>query len=126
MYTVHKPMLVGCAASRHIPAVCSWLTKSTKPAGMPRTTSQLKPSSGMSSANGRSGDSSRQTSRPSERVSSSATDSAMPMAVSSRAGAMLSCDSSAAICRELRRKQERASCFTSASVVLGACEHRSG
>lgn len=44
-------MLVGCAARRHIPAPWNGLRKSTKPAGMPRTTSELKPSSGINKAN---------------------------------------------------------------------------
>lgn len=54
-------MLVGCAASRHIPAPCNGLKKSTRPAGIPRTTSELNPSSGIKRPSGNSSDSSRQT-----------------------------------------------------------------
>lgn len=138
-------MLVGCAARRHMPAPCNGLKKSTKPAGMPRTTSELKPSSGIKSANGSSSDSSRQTyksnrlikismknlilkwliltSRSSPRVSSSATDSAIRIAVSIKFLGIFSCDNNAAICSEFRRKHEQASFWTSSSLVLAACEH---
>lgn len=61
MYTVHSPKLVGCGDNWHIPAACNGFTKSTSPGGIPRTTSQLKPSSGISSAKGKSGDSSSVT-----------------------------------------------------------------
>lgn len=61
MYTVQRPILVGCAASRHMPACCNGFKKSTNPAGIPRTTSELKPSSGIKSASGNSSDSSSNT-----------------------------------------------------------------
>lgn len=130
MYTVHSPILVGCAANRHMPAPCNGFRKSTKPAGIPRTTSELKPSSGISSCNGSSGDSSNNTykqhktksniakfyaenikvntSRSSPRVNSSATDSAIRIAVSIRFRGIFSCDSNAAICNEFKRKHEHA------------------
>lgn len=116
-------MLVGCDASRHMLAIWNGLKKSTNPAGMPRTTSQLKPSSGSSSANGNSGDSSNRISRPSALLSSSATDSAIRTAVSIRFRGMVSCDSRAPICSELSRKHEQASCCTSVTDVLGACRN---
>lgn len=113
-------MLVGCDASRHIPATWYGVRKSTKPAGIPRTTSQLKPSTGRRSASGRSGDSSKRISRPSARVSSSATDSAILTHASISARGIVSCERRADIWRELRRKHEHASCWTSVTFVFGA------
>lgn len=76
MQTVHSPLEVGWALSRHRPACCRGPTNSTRPAGIPRTTSQLQPSSGSRNGKASSGSSSSLTSRPSERASSSARFSA--------------------------------------------------
>lgn len=116
-------MEVGWAASRHMPCCWRGLRKSTRPVGMPRTTSQLNPSSGSRSAKWSSGDSSNRTSRPSARVSSSATDSAILMAVSTRLRGSFSCCSSAAIWREFKRKQEQANCWISSTEDFGACKN---
>lgn len=62
------------------------------------------------------------TFRSSTRVNSSATDSAIRTAVSTKFGGIFSCDSNAAICNEFNRKHEHASFCTSSSLVLADCE----
>lgn len=61
-----------------------------------------------------------QTSLSSPRVSSSATDSAILIAVSIKFRGIFSCDNKAAICNEFKRKQEQANFCTSSSLVLAA------
>lgn len=65
-----------------------------------------------------------QTSLSSPRVSSSATDSAILIAVSIKFRGIFSCDSKAAICNEFKRKQEQANFCTSSSLVLAAFKKR--
>lgn len=63
------------------------------------------------------------TSLSSPRVSSSATDSAIRIAVSIKFLGIFSCDNNAAICNEFKRKHEHANFWTSSSQVLVACEY---